>query len=252
LILPCSTTRLTGGRRRADEARRVADLLRRDVSESQTHWKLPSEDELTKSFRVSRNTIRESLDLLRREGLLERKQGAGTFSSAGSARHQLDLTRDFNDTLFGDAGLHRHVLLAERRAASPPVARGLAIEPGDEIFLLEKLATLDGRPMYHATEWLPGFVADALLATDLERDISVVLRDAGYELGEAEFSIEAVGAGEADAQTLDVSVGAPLVLLDTRIHLLDGRPIDWSFTRLRADRLTIVPRLLSLERLAPD
>jgi DNA-binding FadR family transcriptional regulator len=39
---------------------------------------LPSEAELTIRFATSRNALRDALDLLRREGIVERVPGAGT------------------------------------------------------------------------------------------------------------------------------------------------------------------------------
>jgi DNA-binding GntR family transcriptional regulator len=54
-------------------------------------------------------------------------------------------------------------------------------------------------------------------------------------------------ANEADAAALEVDVGAPLLLLEVRLRLADGSPVECSFIRLRADRLTIGPRLVPLD-----
>lgn len=41
--------------------------------------KLPTENELSKKYDVSRHTVRKALNILRQEGILYRKQGVGTF-----------------------------------------------------------------------------------------------------------------------------------------------------------------------------
>lgn len=41
--------------------------------------KMPTESELTRMYSVSRHTVRKALDILGREGVLEKKQGIGTF-----------------------------------------------------------------------------------------------------------------------------------------------------------------------------
>lgn len=233
------------GHRRADEARRVADLLRRDIRCSGTDWKLPSEEDLIRCFGVSRNTIRDALDLLRHEGLLERVTGAGTFSVGGATRHLLDLSSDPNDTLFGDEQLERTVVVNERRFCSAPLAETLHVEPGAEVLLVEKLVSLRDVPLYYATDWFTTFVADQVETADLRRESSWILASLGLSLAGVEFGLSVVSASEADAQVLDVCVGAPIVLLEMLVRMADGRPIEWSFVRLRADRLTIVQSLVS-------
>jgi GntR family transcriptional regulator len=235
------------GRRRADEARRVADLMRRDIRTSGTDWKLPSEEGLIRSFEVSRNTIRDALELLRHEGLLERVTGAGTFSIGGATRHVLDLSSDPDQTLFGDERLERDVLVIERRRASPPVAKTLDIEPGFEVLLVEKVASLRGVPLYHATDWFSGFVADRVETADLRRESCDVLASLGLQLAGVEFSLSVVSASEADARVLAVGAGAPIVLLEMLVRMTDGRVAEWSFVRLRADRLTIIPSMVSFK-----
>lgn len=234
------------GRRRADEARRVADLLRREISEAGANWKLPSEEDLIRSFGVSRNTIRTALDLLRHEGLLVRVTGAGTFATGGAIRHCLDLSTDPTETLFGSEQLERNVLVVERRRCSGPVARTLEVDVGDEVLLVEKLASLREMPLYYATDWFISSVADRVETADLRKESSGVLVSLGLQLGGVEFSMSVVPASDADARVLEVSAGSALILLEMLVRAADGRPIEWSFVRLRADRLTIVPSLVSL------
>ncbi len=54
---------------------------------------LPTEDELCKRYEVSRHTVREALRVLRNDGLVESRQGAGTVvippKSSGSDIHQV-------------------------------------------------------------------------------------------------------------------------------------------------------------------
>ncbi|MFP4660579.1 MAG: substrate-binding domain-containing protein [Halanaerobiales bacterium] len=52
--------------------------------------KMPSENELRERYHVSRHTIRKALELLEREGLLEKRQGIGTFYQ----KRQMSLSRN--------------------------------------------------------------------------------------------------------------------------------------------------------------
>ncbi len=239
------TSRRTAGSTRSDEARRVADLLRTEISRSR--WKLPSEEELIRAFGVSRNSIREALDLLRDEGLLERITGAGTFAGRSVLRHELDLTRLLDGGLFRLEGLERRVLLVERRPAPPPLARLLQIEPGEPALLLEKVANLDGAPIFHATDWFREEVAEDVLRSDHRRETAELLASFGHRVGQVESSLEAVTATVADAKVLRVPEGSPLLLLEVLIRSDDSTPLECSFVRLRADRLTIGPRFAPVD-----
>src|SRR5690606_42101169 len=56
---------------------------------------MPGENVLAEQYKVSRLTIRRSLELLQREGLIERRQGSGTFPVMGNVASQ-PLRADIN------------------------------------------------------------------------------------------------------------------------------------------------------------
>ena len=60
---------------------RLAGFLREEIKEyiKEGSGKLPTEAQLCDSFKVSRQTVRQALDILIEEGLIERRQGSGTF-----------------------------------------------------------------------------------------------------------------------------------------------------------------------------
>lgn len=62
----------------------IADDLRRGINSGRytNEQKLPTEQELTSFYHVSRQTIRQSLSLLLQEGLIEKRQGSGTYLSS--------------------------------------------------------------------------------------------------------------------------------------------------------------------------
>lgn len=64
---------------------RLANILREQISSGirNTEKKLPTEEVLAKRYGVSRQTVREALKLLKSEGLIETRQGSGTFITTG-------------------------------------------------------------------------------------------------------------------------------------------------------------------------
>lgn len=62
---------------------RLANTLREMLlqNEKQTGYKLPSENSLCRQYHLSRQTVRLALQLLAQEGLIEKRQGSGSFST---------------------------------------------------------------------------------------------------------------------------------------------------------------------------
>ena len=61
--------------------KQIAEKLREIIQHNTRYGidKLPTEQELCKKYRVSRQTIRQALDVVEKEGLIKRVQGSGSF-----------------------------------------------------------------------------------------------------------------------------------------------------------------------------
>lgn len=61
----------------------LADLLREELLKNRhsQRYKFPTEAELAQRYRMSRQTVRHALALLSQEGLIESRQGSGTFAT---------------------------------------------------------------------------------------------------------------------------------------------------------------------------
>ena len=63
------------------------------------HYKVPSENELTKQFDVSRMTARRALQDLTEQGILVRAQGSGTFVATFKSQSSLLEIRNISDEI---------------------------------------------------------------------------------------------------------------------------------------------------------
>ena len=59
----------------------LADILRSELRQvlRQGGSKLPTEEELSQRYHMSRQTVRHALKLLEEDGLIERRQGSGSY-----------------------------------------------------------------------------------------------------------------------------------------------------------------------------
>jgi GntR family transcriptional regulator len=244
---PVVATLVEARRRRADQARQVADVLRHQVlAAGFGAGPLPKEQELCREFNVSRNTVREALGLLAAEGLVERAPGIGTTAVTGKVPHGLYHLQGLGETLHEHGEITNEVRAVAVTRAPAAVARRLRLQANEQVVYIERLRHLDGRPLSLDLTYLPRDVGEQLLTTDLARqDIFVLIEGiAGQSLGTAEVSFEAVNADPHSAALLDTGDRAALLMVERLTHLADGRPVDLEWIRFRGDRLTMHGQLV--------
>ncbi|MGK8489106.1 GntR family transcriptional regulator [Nocardia asiatica] len=226
---------------RADQARRVADILRHQLHAGAFEGALPSEQELAAEYGASRNTVRDALALLKDEGLIDRAPKVGTRVGTRKYDHGLDALLGLQEAVKGHGTVRNEVRAAMHVAAPPAVARRLGLAPGERVVYLERLRYLADLPLSLDLTYLVPDIGTEVLGHDLEHtDVFVLLeRISGRSLGSADLALEAVPADPHTATTLDVPGGAPLLMLERLTRLDDGRPVDLEYIRMRGDRITM-------------
>ena len=89
----------------------LADQLREELTRNsgQSGYKLPTEQELSRQYRLSRQTVRHALALLEEEGLIHRRQGSGSYATGmlpGAAPRQIAVVTSFLDDYIFPGILH--------------------------------------------------------------------------------------------------------------------------------------------------
>ncbi|MCQ4208356.1 MULTISPECIES: GntR family transcriptional regulator [Streptomyces] len=233
-------------RLRADQARQLADLLRHQILTGRfPDGVLPHEESIGADFRASRNTVRQALDLLRAEGLVQRKAGVGTTVCARKYPHALDRLMGLAETLHEHGQVSNEVRTMGPVTAPAPVAERLGLPPDTDVLYIERLRRLGGLPLSLDLTYVPLDIGERLLGSDLEHtDVFRLLElHTGQRLGHAEITLEAVTADAHSAAVLQAPRGSAVLMLERLTHLADGRPVDLEFIRFRGDRITMSGQL---------
>jgi GntR family transcriptional regulator len=198
----------------------------------------PSERELVQQFGVARMTVRQALDALVSEGLLERVPGRGTFVARAKVDVQARLSSYSEEMRRRGMVPDSRTLLARIESAGPGVARALEIQQGSRVVHWQRLRLADGTPMcvedaYLADSIVPNFL-DAPLPDSLY--VELARRDLLPTWGED--SIDAASARPEESELLDIPVGAP-VLRIARRAFAGSIAISVSRSLFRADRYTL-------------
>jgi GntR family transcriptional regulator len=197
----------------------------------------PSERELVHRFGVARMTVRQAMDALVVEGLLERIPGRGTFV-ARPRRGTSPVTSLTEDMSRRGTLVESVTLISRREQAGPGVARALAISEGDAIIHWRRLRRTDEGPLcvqdaYLNEVLLPGFLAQAMPTSLYEN-----LGGRGLRPNWVEDAVSADVATDEEAASLEIGTGAP-VLRQQRRGLCDDKVVEVSRSVYRADRYTL-------------
>jgi len=114
---------------------------------------LPNERALARQLEISRVTVRNALRRLEDEGLLERRQGAGTFVVDASRKHSV-IEKDFaqlssfsEDIINSNGIATSRVLLSEVSGASAQEAFQLGLPEGEDVWRLNRLRLANDIPL---------------------------------------------------------------------------------------------------------
>jgi len=228
----------------------LATLLREQIREKELHSgdKLLSERELMQRYGVSRNTVRQALDMLDNEGLILRSHGTGTYISnqANNFNYMLDTFFENRDVL-RMAGFEPVVKQLSMEKVRPPelVSSALNLQ-NDEEAMRYTLAFFAGeRPAMYTQDFLPLRIAGEYdLPGGREGFLEYLDRSSGMRVEYVLVDIVPVEASEEIAALLQCKPKTP-ILLFKELFLDQTQSIPIAFSLNYFDRETLNFRLLA-------
>ena len=192
--------------------------------------RLPSEPTLSKQFGVSRATLREAMRTFETQGLIQRRQGVGTFvvHPPGVMDAGLEVLESI-ETLAQRIGLSVEMgeYSTERRAAS---AKEKALLKEERVLHISRVIEAEDRPVAYLEDTLP----DSLL-TEGEFEagftgsvLDLLLRRGEPRLGSSDTEIQAVAAESHVARALHIQRGDVVLFLRAILYAVDGQVVDFA------------------------
>ncbi|HXH78922.1 GntR family transcriptional regulator [Nocardioides sp.] len=212
----------------------VREYVRGLIAEAVPGSAAPSERELVARFGVARMTVRQALDALVGDGLLERIPGRGTFVT--QPRRSVGLLSSFTEDMKRRGQLpESQTLLARREQAGPGVARALGISPGDAVIHWKRLRRGDQQVVCVEDAYLNEVLLPGFLQTGMPTSLYEALRERGLRPTWAEDAISADAATLEEAAQLEIEPGAPVLHLSRRA-LCGDMVVEVSRSTFRHDR----------------
>ncbi len=207
---------------------------------------LPSEEELSRMYGVSRMTSRQALQGLKSQGFASRHKGHGSFVSQPRVEKDITHLGGFTAEMraLGMKASSR-VLSSGMSAATPEVAEKLGVAINAPIYHLHRLRLSNELPVALEEcnlpyDRFPG--VDKLDFTHLS--LYQTLRERyRVRASRADEILEARSAAYGEAQLLDIQPRASVLVISRTLWSTDDVPIEVSHSVYRGDRYRAVLRI---------
>jgi GntR family transcriptional regulator len=220
--------------------REIERFLRTQVEGARPGAPLPSEAELCERFSVSRMTVRQAIQELTNDGLVERRRGQGTFVAHRPVHRRPGVFLSFTEEM-NRRGMQATSRLLSAGMDDPRRSEtlDLGLAPGSRVVRVRRVRLADGVPVA---------LEDAALVPELggvlEEDLGGgslhgALERRGVVATRATGTITARLARASETELLDLAPQSAL-LVELRILFdQEGRVFERTETRYAADRYVI-------------
>jgi GntR family transcriptional regulator len=203
---------------------------------------IPSENELSRIYGISRMTVRSVLNRLVDAGLLYRSQGKGTFVAEPKIvssplvrygiREQLEQMGYETTT---------KMISFEKVPVSVKVSRIFSMDRGTEICIVKRVRYIKGEPLSFHISYVPSKYFPNLEDQDLEHNqmCNVIEKNYNYPIQRRIETLEATSADPETAWLLSVKPSSPLLLLENKVYTDNDLLLEYSRVIFRGDKIKI-------------
>jgi GntR family transcriptional regulator len=201
---------------------------------------LPGESELATIFSVARTTVREALKLLEQDGQIDVRHGVGRFVAPAAAQWPITRLESVTEMMeaMGSVVTNRVVSVGSA-PASEDEARALRQPAGSAVVKLERVRSIDRRPVIYSIDVIPGLViGDVLDGIEWSGSLRALLDARGASMASSIAQLKAVTLPHEVAAALGEDVRSPWLLMVQTHFTPDGRPVLYSHDYHRGDAFT--------------
>ncbi len=200
---------------------------------------LASEEELARTYQVSRMTARQALHSLKTTGYAFSQKGRGTFVTRPKLEKNVMHLRGFTEDM-KQRGMVPSSRLIEQAAinATEELAEQLKVPVGETVMLLRRLRLADGIPMALERSHIPLKLFPGLDRINFaKQSLYYILRENyGVRVAWADEVIEALPATREESELLTIPKRASVLSISRIIMTTQETPIEVACSRYRGDR----------------
>jgi len=203
---------------------------------------IPSENELSKRFNLSRMTVRNAIVRLVSDGLLYRVPGKGTFVAPAKIT-TVPLTQMGIREQLVAMGYETGTMVVEKRIekVSGKVADYLQLPENDPVYVLVRLRYANNEPLSLHTSYIPVKNFAELFQKNLEKEPLCDIFDKHYGIiaKRGVETLESVGTDSRESKLLTVKKGFHVLLLKYTLYSQNDIPFEYAKVLFRGDRIKL-------------
>lgn len=211
-----------------------------DIGKFKPGERIPSENELCDSFKISRNTAKQAIASLVSEGILYREQGKGTFVAEKKILNGLSEIYSFSKR-FSDLNgkLSTQIIFTEEIKESKEALKYLNLKKNIDLFRIQRLRLIEDQPFSLQTSYIPKHFCRSLLKHDLENEslIDILQNKFGTNFSHFTETIACLSADQYEAELLKVKKGSSLFLLTRKTYSKNKEIIEFARSFFPGDRV---------------
>lgn len=200
---------------------------------------MPTEQELTVQYGVSRITTRRALDELAQHGLVERRRRTGTRVVFRSPAAPIEghINQAVESLIAFGRGTRVRVIEFGSIPAEPAIAARLEVEEDAPVLRALRLRLANDAPLGVIESFVPANLGIPLDRARLTANpLLELIRASGHAIGSGEQTIAAIPADPLLAELLEAEPRAPVIQVERIVRSLSGLPLLFTNARYRGDR----------------
>lgn len=203
--------------------------------------KLPSERKLAESFDTTRVTLREALSLLEAEGKIYREDRRGWFISPDPLIYNPAQGKSFQELVIAQQRVgSTELIVAKSMLANKQASLLLNLAPFTDVYRVERVRYLDGRPVAYTIHYIRTDLFPKLLSYPLESSLTEIYQTHyQQQYQQVKFRVRTTSLEGKMAQSLRATIGSPATLVEIVHYNAHGLLLDCSLEYWRHDAMCI-------------
>lgn len=210
--------------------------------EIKPHTYLPSENELMKQYKVSRDTIRKALDLLLNYGYIQKNKGKGSLvldlNRISFPASEITSFSEMEKTMHGE--VKTIVKVFYEQEVDEDLKKHLYMESG-KVYHIERIRSIDGEKVILDIDYLNGEVIKGLTLEHAQNSLyKYIENELGLKISFARKEIVVEKASEEEMELLDMAGYDLLVCVKSYTYLEDATLFQYTISKHRPDKFRFV------------
>lgn len=204
--------------------------------------RIPSENEIANTYKVSLITVRQAILNLVQRGLLVRKQGVGTFVTDSERTVKNIMTLNAKGRLqevVPEGVLKQEVEIIDMSpvVCTKYVAKKFGIDEGETVYRVVRRRKENGTYLSYVKNYLPVDIGKRIKREDLTTRtmLYVLKRKVGVNLTKGIQFIESISADYEVAENLSIHITSPVLYLEMLAFDENNKIVNFVQTFYRAD-----------------